>query len=132
MAPMDSGTGSSWYPSSGDYPVDDDVLDPMFGNSTVLDDLIISADISVTTTAIMTVILVVGITGNVLVPIVIARSKDLRNSTNVFLVNLALADLLVILICLPTGFVELHSRPGVWYLGETMCKCHLIHLFIHF
>lgn len=74
------------------------------------------------TTCVMSVILLVGITGNVLVPIVIAHSKDLRNSTNVFLVNLALADLLVILICLPTGFVELHSTPGAWYLGETMCK----------
>ena len=60
--------------------------------------------------------------GNILVPIVIVHSKDLRNSTNVFLVNLALADLLVILICLPTGYVELHSGPNVWYLGETMCK----------
>lgn len=76
----------------------------------------------IATMCIMSVILLVGITGNVLVPIVIAHSKDLRNSTNIFLVNLALADLLVILICLPTGFVELHSTPGVWYLGETMCK----------
>lgn len=75
------------------------------------------------TTCVMSVIMLVGVTGNVLVPIVIAHSKDLRNSTNVFLVNLALADLLVILICLPTGFVELHSTPGAWYLGETMCKC---------
>lgn len=76
----------------------------------------------IATICIMSIILLVGITGNVLVPIVIAHSKDLRNSTNIFLVNLALADLLVILICLPTGFVELHSTPGVWYLGETMCK----------
>ncbi|XP_057369091.1 thyrotropin-releasing hormone receptor-like [Daphnia carinata] len=75
----------------------------------------------IATICIMSIILLVGITGNVLVPIVIAHSKDLRNSTNIFLVNLALADLLVILICLPTGFVELHSTPGVWYLGETMC-----------
>ncbi len=72
--------------------------------------------IRLTTTIILSCLLLVGITGNVLVPIVIAHSKDLRNSTNVFLVNLALADLLVILICLPTGFVELHSTPGVWYI----------------
>lgn len=78
--------------------------------------------IRITMTTIMSVLLVVGVAGNILVPIVIAHSKDLRNSTNVFLVNLALADLLVILICLPTGYVELHSSPGVWYLGKTMCK----------
>jgi hypothetical protein len=85
-------------------------------------DLAGSTSTYIATVTIMSIILLVGITGNVLVPIVIAHSKDLRNSTNIFLVNLALADLLVILICLPTGFVELHSTPGVWYLGETMCK----------
>lgn len=85
-------------------------------------DLAGSTTTYIATVTIMSIILLVGITGNVLVPIVIAHSKDLRNSTNIFLVNLALADLLVILICLPTGFVELHSTPGVWYLGETMCK----------
>lgn len=84
-------------------------------NSTAAMD-VMPAYIRLTTTIILSCLLVVGITGNVLVPIVIAHSKDLRNSTNVFLVNLALADLLVILICLPTGFVELHSSPGVWYV----------------
>jgi hypothetical protein len=80
-------------------------------------DLAGSTSTYIATVTIMSIILLVGITGNSLVPIVIAHSKDLRNSTNIFLVNLALADLLVILICLPTGFVELHSTPGVWYLG---------------
>lgn len=84
----------------------------------------------IATVTIMSIILLVGITGNVLVPIVIAHSKDLRNSTNIFLVNLALADLLVILICLPTGFVELHATPGVWYLGETMCKSIVIAMYV--
>lgn len=98
-------------------------LSTIFFNSTLSANVTdVPPYVKIATTCIMSVILFVGITGNVLVPIVIANSKDLRNSTNVFLVNLALADLLVILICLPTGFVELHSTPGVWYLGETMCK----------
>jgi len=88
--------------------------------------------IRITMTTIMSVLLVVGVTGNVLVPIVIAHSKDLRNSTNVFLVNLALADLLVILICLPTGYVELHSSPGVWYLGKNMCELIRFKLLFYF
>lgn len=103
----------------------DDSLPAFLFNSTLTGVTDVPAYIRIATTCIMSVILLVGITGNVLVPIVIAHSKDLRNSTNVFLVNLALADLLVILICLPTGFVELHSTPGVWYLGETMCKSNL-------
>lgn len=37
------------------------------------------------------------------VPIVILKTKDMRNSTNIFLINLSVADLLVLLICTPTA-----------------------------
>lgn len=106
------------------------VVPTLFFNSSVSSVTDVPAYIRIASTCIMSVILLVGITGNVLVPIVIAHSKDLRNSTNVFLVNLALADLLVILICLPTGFVELHTTPDVWYLGESMCKLHQHAIFL--
>ncbi|XP_049961775.1 uncharacterized protein LOC126481859 [Schistocerca serialis cubense] len=64
----------------------------------------------------------IGVAGNAMVPAVILRSRDMRNSTNIFLVNLSVADLLVLLVCTPTVLVEVHSRPEVWLLGETMCK----------
>lgn len=64
----------------------------------------------------------VGVCGNLLVPIVVIKTKYLRNSTNLFLINLALADLLVLIICEPTVLIELHSRPETWLLGEPMCK----------
>lgn len=68
------------------------------------------------------IIMCLGVIGNVMVPIVILKTKDMRNSTNIFLVNLSVADLLVLLVCTPTVLVEVNSRPETWVLGEEMCK----------
>lgn len=57
-----------------------------------------------------------------MVPIVIFKTKDMRNSTNIFLVNLSVADLMVLLVCTPTVLVEVNSRPETWVLGKEMCK----------
>ncbi|XP_044002534.1 growth hormone secretagogue receptor type 1 [Aphidius gifuensis] len=67
-------------------------------------------------------VMVLGIVGNLMVPLVVLRGKDMRNSTNIFLVNLSVADLCVLLICAPTLLVEVNSGPQVWPLGEHMCK----------
>lgn len=67
-------------------------------------------------------ILVVGLVGNCLVPVVIWNNRDLRNSTNLFLLNLSLADILVLGVSMPTVLVEIHQRPEVWILGRAMCK----------
>lgn len=40
----------------------------------------------------------------------------------IFLVNLSLADLLILLVCMPPVLVELHSKPEVWVLGAAMCE----------
>ncbi|KAF4532887.1 hypothetical protein B566_EDAN001491 [Ephemera danica] len=66
------------------------------------------------------VILGIGVVGNVMVPIVILKSKDMRNSTNIFLMNLSVADLMVLLVCTPTVLVEVNSPPEVWVLGKEM------------
>lgn len=67
-------------------------------------------------------ILAIGVAGNALVPIVVIRTKYMRNSTNLFLINLSVSDLCVLLVCMPTMLIELHSRPETWLLGESMCK----------
>lgn len=68
------------------------------------------------------IILGIGVIGNVMVPLVIMKSKDMRNSTNIFLMNLSIADLMVLLVCTPTVLVEVNSKPETWVLGEEMCK----------
>ncbi|XP_037030488.1 growth hormone secretagogue receptor type 1-like isoform X1 [Bradysia coprophila] len=67
-------------------------------------------------------IMLLGVIGNVMVPIVIMRTKDMRNSTNIFLTNLSIADLLVLLVCTPTVLVEVNSKPETWVMGSMMCK----------
>lgn len=44
----------------------------------------------------------------------------MRTVTNIFIVNLAVADFLVILFCLPPTVVW--DVTMTWYFGETMCK----------
>lgn len=79
-------------------------------------------ELRTTATVICALVLALGITGNLLVPYVVFRTKELRNSTNLFLINLSMADLLVLVVCMPTVLIELHSNPEVWLLGENMCK----------
>lgn len=46
----------------------------------------------------------------------------MRNSTNIFLTNLSIADLLVLLVCTPTVLVEVNTKPETWVLGHEMCE----------
>lgn len=78
--------------------------------------------LKLTSIALCVLILLFGVIGNIMVPVVILRTKDMRNSTNIFLMNLSLADLLVLLICTPTVLVELNSKPETWILGEFLCE----------
>lgn len=47
----------------------------------------------------------------------------MRTVTNIFIVNLAIADLLVIILCLPPTVVWDVSET--WFLGSSMCKAIL-------
>lgn len=81
--------------------------------------------LKVTSITLCVLILLFGVVGNIMVPVVILRTKDMRNSTNIFLMNLSLADLLVLLVCTPTMLVELNTKPETWVLGEFLCKYSL-------
>ncbi|XP_066957823.1 growth hormone secretagogue receptor type 1-like [Macrobrachium rosenbergii] len=68
-------------------------------------------------------LLPVGLVGNILVPVVVMKDRDLRaTSTSVFIMNLVVADLLVLIICLPALLSELYAPPAIWVLPESMCK----------
>lgn len=75
-------------------------------------------------TAICLLLLTIGCPGNLLVPYVVMKTKELRNSTNIFLMNLSVSDLMILLISSPTILIELHSQPETWFLGLFMCKCN--------
>ncbi|XP_059177696.1 QRFP-like peptide receptor [Physella acuta] len=66
-------------------------------------------------------ILTVGVLGNLLVIQVVIRIRSMRKRMNYFLVCLSTADLLVLLIAVPSGLQELFGK-GTWYFGDPMCK----------
>ena len=57
----------------------------------------------------------------------ILTSKVLRSSsTNLFLLNLSVADLLVLVTCTPTTLVEIITRRDDWILGKVMDWVYLL------
>ncbi|CAH1784475.1 unnamed protein product [Owenia fusiformis] len=77
--------------------------------------------IVIATTFFYVLIFLVGVLGNILVIFVVSKNPDMKSSTNFFLVNLSIADLLVLIIAMPPSLVDVYSRD-VWYFGEVMCK----------
>lgn len=67
-----------------------------------------------------------GIVGNTLVMVVIGRikSKRSRSTTNIFILNLSIADLSFLLFCVPFQ-ATIYSLPE-WVFGAFLCK------FVHY
>ena len=62
---------------------------------------------------------VLGLIGNSLVLIGIGLNKGMQTPTNLLIFNLALADILFIIVCIPT---TLFSFFGRWPFTELGCK----------
>ena len=71
-------------------------------------------------TVVYCVIFVTGVIGNVCTCLVIARTKYMQTVTNYYLFNLAVADLLVLLLGLPQETYSFWSAYP-WVFGETFC-----------
>lgn len=64
-----------------------------------------SVSVSVLLTIAYTIVFVVGIVGNSFVVAIVCKSPRMRTVTNYFIANLAFADILVLLFCLPATLV---------------------------
>ncbi|KAL4231045.1 hypothetical protein ACF0H5_008628 [Mactra antiquata] len=67
------------------------------------------------------IIFIVGTFGNVLVIVVVLRVREMRTPTNVFLLNLSVADVMVLIVCQPAALLEFYGKER-WFLGEVMCE----------
>ncbi|CAF4518200.1 unnamed protein product, partial [Rotaria socialis] len=66
------------------------------------------------------IVFIVGTIGNLLVIIVIQRNRSMRTVTNIFIMNLAAADLLVLVFCLPATAIQ--DVTKTWFFGLGLCK----------
>lgn len=72
--------------------------------------------------AVYVVIMITAIIGNVLIIVVVARNKRMRTTTNFYIVNLAVSDLLVTGFCTWVRLVD--DLTEGWVLGTFFCKVH--------
>lgn len=88
-------------------------------NSLTLDDSTKLVGVQVILILAYSTIILFGVTGNSLVIYVVYKFKNLRTVTNFFIVNLAVADLLVNTLCLP--FTLVYTLYGEWKFGQVLC-----------
>lgn len=65
-------------------------------------------------------IILLAIAGNMLIIVVVARNKRMQSTTNFFIVNLAISDLLVTGCCTWVRLVD--DLTEGWILGDFFCK----------
>lgn len=66
------------------------------------------------------IIFLLAVIGNVLVILTLVQNKRMRTVTNLFLLNLAISDLLLGIFCMPFTLVGMLLRDFIF--GEIMCK----------
>ncbi|XP_005090194.1 melanopsin isoform X2 [Aplysia californica] len=79
-----------------------------------------SFEFSVTLATIMSISALVNVVGNSMVLTVIIRHRGMRTRTNLFLVNLAVADLFVGVLVMPFSIITLIK--GAWIFNDFVCK----------
>ncbi|XP_046821116.1 allatostatin-A receptor-like isoform X5 [Vespa crabro] len=63
---------------------------------------------------------ILGLIGNTLVVIVVAANPGMRSTTNILIINLAVADLLFVIFCIP--FTATDFVLPFWPFGNIWCK----------
>lgn len=92
-------------------------------------DAIYETILSVSVPIVFIITLIVGLIGNSLVIFVIATNKQMRNTTNLLILNLSLADLIFLIFCIPANMISVYILHE-WVAGSFMCRLHLAFQFI--
>jgi hypothetical protein len=99
-------------------------LDSNTSTHQIATDPFIPLYIYITVSVANVILFLTGCFGNSLVLLVVARKQDMRTPTNYFISSLAVADLLVLLICQPAALMEFFAKDR-WLIGKTLCKLKL-------
>ncbi|XP_033740504.1 QRFP-like peptide receptor [Pecten maximus] len=94
-------------------------LEPGTGNETLPNGVAMSDSTLTWLTVLYTLTTVFSITGNVFVVLVFVRGRRSRTDLRPFLINLAAADLMMALFCMPFTFADVIL--GRWLFPEVLC-----------
>lgn len=90
-------------------------------NTTFSDDFYeISSLVRVTVPICFGIIAISGFFGNILVILVVCLNKQMHSTTNLLIVNLAVADLLFVVFCIP--FTAADYVADTWPFGDLWCR----------
>ena len=113
------------FQSRVDNNVEQDLITINISNESFPSAMILPEYTATISLVFLTSILAIGVLGNLLVIIVIRTSKEHTGggaregrSTNLFLLNLSVADLLVLITCTPSALVEIATRGDAWIMGK--------------
>ena len=71
-------------------------------------------------------IFVLALMGNIIIGIIVYRTRSMRKPINFFIVNMAMSDLLFPIVCFPYIVTEINF--GYWFIsgpvGQALCKLH--------
>lgn len=97
------------------------------GNSTgsIPDDMepelrVMEQIVSIVVPVLFGIIIILGLFGNALVVIVVSANQQMRSTTNLLIINLAIADLCFIVFCVP--FTATDYILPFWPFGDLWCK----------
>ncbi|XP_014680760.1 PREDICTED: galanin receptor type 1-like isoform X2 [Priapulus caudatus] len=76
--------------------------------------------ITITLPLVFSLIFLVGLASNGLVLYVVLCSRSMRTITSLYLVNLAVADLILLVFCVP--FITINYLLPYWPFGQIVCK----------
>uniref|UniRef100_A0A3Q3WAP5 Alpha-2A adrenergic receptor n=1 Tax=Mola mola TaxID=94237 RepID=A0A3Q3WAP5_MOLML len=93
------------------------------GNETWPGKHLYTVQTSVPLTILVSFLILIIVTGNVMVVIAVITSRALRAPQNLFLVSLACADILVATLVMP--FSLANELMGYWYFGKVWCEIYL-------
>ncbi|XP_016302627.1 neuropeptide FF receptor 1 like 1 [Sinocyclocheilus anshuiensis] len=88
-------------------------------NCTLLPYYIHSAGMAVSYILSYLLVLLLCVVGNGLVCLVVIRNRNMRSVTNLFILNLAISDLLVGIFCVPTTLID--SLTSGWPFSQITC-----------
>ena len=80
-----------------------------------------STQYSLVGTFFQSIVLLVGVLGNILVCTVVVKTRSMRTTTNCYLVSLAVADTITLVSSVPQEILSYHILGDQWVWGSVGC-----------